>query len=79
MNFEARKLTLVSRGSNSEIYRYGDIAKGVVLKVVPSSCAKEAKHLANEYRVLGQLDHENIVKALKYRERINLSGTGQDK
>ncbi len=40
MLMEAGKLTLLSQGSNSEIFRYGDHDKGVVLKVVPTSCMK---------------------------------------
>lgn len=44
---EAGKLNLLSRGINSEIYRYGCSEQAVVLKMVPTSCSKESKHLMN--------------------------------
>ena len=47
MNINPSSLKLVSRGSNSGVYRYGTQSKAVVLKMVPSSCKKEARHLDN--------------------------------
>ena len=44
---EVGKLKLLSRGINSEIYRYGSLEQAVVLKMVPTSCVKESKHLMN--------------------------------
>ncbi len=54
---DSGKLKLLGQGSNSEIYRYGCIDQGVVLKVVPASSSKESKHLANEYRILSTINH----------------------
>jgi predicted Ser/Thr protein kinase len=67
---------LVAKGSNSEIYLYGGKGSKVVLKVVPTACSKEAGHLSNEYRLLSKLEHENIIRALKFKEKIILNGTG---
>ena len=47
MNIDVSKLKLVSRGSNSGVYRYGTQLQAVALKMVASSCKKEAGHLAN--------------------------------
>ena len=69
-------LKLLCKGSNSEIYLYGTADSKVVLKVVPASCTKEAKHLGNEYGVLSKLHHDNVIRALKYKEKISLTGTG---
>lgn len=57
MQMEMSKLKLLGRGSNSEIYRYGGEEQGVVLKMVGAGCSKEAKHLANEHRMLSSLSH----------------------
>jgi hypothetical protein len=45
MQFGASKLALVSQGSGSNIYAYGD-NHDLILKVVKQS-SKEAKHLIN--------------------------------
>ena len=57
MNVDSGSLKLVSRGSNSDVFRYGSQNKAVILKVVASQCRKETRHLANEYRILSGLDH----------------------
>jgi hypothetical protein len=44
---EVGKLTLLCRGVNSEIYRYGCLEQAVVLKMVPTTSSKESKHLMN--------------------------------
>lgn len=45
--FEMNKLTLLSNGSNSRIYAYGQGEERVALKVVDTSNLKEQKHLKN--------------------------------
>ena len=67
MHKKGGKLKLLSKGSNSEIYLFGSNGNGVVLKVVTSSCGKEAKHLANECSILKKLEHTNIIRMLKYQ------------
>ena len=67
MDRRGGKLQLLSRGSNSEIYAYGSNDNRVVLKVVSSVFGKEVKHLANESTILKLLEHENIIKMLKYK------------
>lgn len=47
MQIETQRLALIDKGSNSEIYRYGNQEKSVVLKMVISSSRKECKHLCN--------------------------------
>lgn len=47
MDANKGKMTLISQGSNSEIYRYGSADKAVVLKVVKTSAKKEVRHLEN--------------------------------
>lgn len=73
------KLTLLTQGMNSEIYRYGCVDKGVILKMVAASCSKQSKHLANEFRILSSVNHQNIIKALKYKENIALNGKAATK
>ncbi len=67
MDQKKGKLQLINKGSNSEIYLYGSSTNSVILKVVSSSCSKEAKHLANESNILKLLEHKNIIKMLKYQ------------
>lgn len=76
MDQKKGKLQLINKGSNSEIYLYGSNGNSVVLKVVSSSCSKEVKHLANESKILKLLEHKNIIKMLKYQEKISLQGSG---
>lgn len=47
MELSLAKLRLLSTGSNSRLYMYGEPSSAVVLKMVPVSAAKESKHLEN--------------------------------
>jgi serine/threonine protein kinase len=73
------KLMMIGRGCNSELYAYGESENRVVLKVVSSFSKKEQRHLKNEYTILKTLDHENIIKALKYQENVAFQGNKIDK
>ena len=79
MNIDLSRLKLVSRGSNSGVYRYGTQLNAVAIKMVPSSCKKETKHLANEYMMLSEINHENIIKVLRYKKELVVKGvSGSD-
>lgn len=51
MELNAAKLTLISKGPETNIYVYGETDSAVVLKVVKAN-TKESKHLLNEYTIL---------------------------
>lgn len=71
---DAKKLTLIATGSSSQVYHYQTKAGQFALKYVPSNCQKEILHLSNEARVLKSLEHDNIIKCIKYQEKLNLHG-----
>lgn len=50
-------MSLVARGSGSELFVYGGASGRVVLKVVCSSRRREQVHLRNEFQVLKGLEH----------------------
>lgn len=76
MKLSESELTLINKGSNSDIYRYGSERKGVILKMVDTTFKKECKHLLNEFQTLSCIKHDNIIKALKYKQNVHLHGTG---
>lgn len=51
MELNAAKLTLLSKGADTNIYAYGEPDSAVVLKVAKCN-TKESKHLLNEYTIL---------------------------
>ena len=75
MDIDPSSLKLVIRGSNSEIYRYGPPQAALILKLVPSAYKKEARHLANEFNILSKLNHENIIKVLRYKQNVLLKSS----
>ena len=46
----------------------------VVIKAVPQSCAKEMKHLQNEWGILSKLTHDNIVSVFRWAKEVTLPG-----
>ena len=77
MLFGQGNLKLVNRGSNSDIYRCGAPGKSFIIKMVPSSCKKEARHLFNEFKMLSNLDHENILKVFKHKQKVMIEGMSE--
>ena len=67
MKLTADKLTIISKGSNSSIYTYGENSLKLALKVVPVSCSKEVNHLKNEYEILKKIDDEGIIKVSMFK------------
>ena len=47
MELSLSKLKPLSSGANSRIFLYGELSSAVVLKMVPSTAAKESRHLEN--------------------------------
>jgi len=72
------KLTLIARGCNSQLFTFGSGNDQVVLKVVPSVSKKEQRHLFNEFSMLKQLHHNNILRVLKYQENVAFAGNKSD-
>lgn len=70
---QSKKLRLISEGSNSQIFSFGEGESQVILKVVPKR-SKEAGHLRNEWDLLQQLQHDSVVKAIKYQENVHFPG-----
>ena len=70
MELSLTKLTQVSTGANSRIYMYGEPTSAVGLKVVAAEAAKESRHLENEYSILKQVEHDNIIMALKLKRNV---------
>ena len=50
-----------------------------MLKMVGSVSRKEQGHLRNEYLILKTLDHENIIRVLRYQENVASQGNKMDK
>ena len=73
------KLKEIASGSNSNLWVYNQGEDRVVLKAVGSEHQKEQRHLKNEYIMLRLVDHENIVRALKYQENVASLGNKMDK
>lgn len=73
------KLLLIGKGSGSELYAYGQDEHRVVLKMVSSVNKKEQRHLKNEYLFLKSMEHEHIIKALRYQENVAFMGNKMDK
>ena len=55
---------LLESGSNSEIFLYGD---NVVLKMVDVVSLKQARHLRNEYELMSNLSHPNILRCHNFK------------
>ena len=47
MELSLSKLKPLSSGANSRIFLYGELSSAVVLKMVPTTAAKESRHLEN--------------------------------
>lgn len=67
-------MKLIATGSGSQVYHYQTKAGDFALKYVPTTCHKEIQHLSNEARVLKALEHDNIIKCVKYQEKLSLHG-----
>jgi serine/threonine protein kinase len=46
----------------------------LVIKAVPQKCAKEIKHLLNEWTILSKLVHDNIVEVYRWGKEVSLPG-----
>lgn len=82
MDIDAGSLKLVSRGTNSGIYRLDSEGKALILKMVPTSALKEARHLSNEFSLLTRIQHPNVIRALRYKRKVvvkNETGTEGEK
>lgn len=55
---------LLETGSHSEIFLYGD---NVVLKMVDVTSLKQARHLRNEYELMRNLSHPNILRCHNFK------------
>jgi|LakMenEpi03Aug12_release.lakeMendotaPanAssembly.Ray.scaffolds.fasta_scaffold3279454_1 hypothetical protein len=71
---DSKKMRLIATGSGSQVYHYQTKAGEFAIKYVPSANHKEILHLSNEARVLRALEHDNIVKCVKYQEKLSLHG-----
>ena len=70
MELSLTKLRPLSTGANSRIFLYGELSSAVVLKMVATTAAKESRHLENEYSILREVAHDNIVMALKLKKDV---------
>jgi hypothetical protein len=60
-------MKLLASGSGSQIYFYPSKSGNYALKFVPAENKKELLHLTNEAKVLSALDHDYIIKSIKYQ------------
>lgn len=70
----SKSFKLIASGSNSQVYMYSAKKATYALKVVPIACTKEVYHLANEVKVLSALDHDFVIKPIKYQENYDFHG-----
>jgi hypothetical protein len=64
---DTKNFKLIATGSASQVYHYSTKAGDFALKFVPNTCHKEIMHLSNEAKILAALDHDYIIKCLKYQ------------
>lgn len=64
---------LLDRGNNSEIFLYG---KDLVLKMVDVGNVKQSSHLRNEFELMRELSHPNVLRCHKFKEGIPIRGKG---
>lgn len=63
----SKNMKIIASGSGSQIYLYPSKAGNFALKFVSVENKKELLHLANEAKVLSALDHDYIIKSIKYQ------------
>ena len=63
----SQNMKLLASGSGSQIYLYPNKSGNFALKFVPAQNKKELVHLSNEAKVLSALNHDYIIKSIKYQ------------